>query len=161
MQRFVNEYEYTQDILEESIGVWWDRKFRDGYCTMFVVFILIAVLSIVLRRPVFLLFEFCPLFGITLFRFNRKKAIQIERERMDILFRGLPISYRVEVGEDIFTISPKNTNRIQFSDVENYTETRNLIVLFIRGSMTLPLVKNGFKEGTKEDFMSLLAGKVK
>lgn len=42
-----------------------------------------------------------------------------------------------------------------------YIETRNLIVLLVKGSMTVALDKRGFKEGTKEAFMSLLADKMK
>lgn len=161
MQHFVNEYEYTPDILQESIGAWWDYKYKDGYRSMLAVFILIAVLSIVMKRPVFLLTELAPLFVVVLFRFKKKKSIQIEQERIDILFRGTDLFCRVEVGEDISFTSLKGNRRIQFSDVENYIETRNLIVLFVKGSMTIPLDKKGFREGTKEDFMSLLANTVK
>lgn len=161
MQHFVNEYEYTPDILKESVGAWWDRRFRGGYRSMLAVFILIAVLSIVMKRPVLLLAELAPLFVIVLFRLKKRKAIQIEQERVDILFPGLPASYRVEVGEDISVTSSKGNNRIQFSDVENYIETKNLIILFLKGSMTLALDKKGFREGTKEAFMSLLADRIK
>lgn len=161
MQHFVNEYEYTPDILQESIGSWWDYKFKDGYRSMLAVFILIAVLSIVMKRPVFLFAELAPFFVVVLFRFKKKKSIQIEQERIDILFRDLDLFCRVEVGEDIYFSSLKGNRRIQFSDVENYIETRNLIVLLIKGSMTVALDKKGFREGTKEDFMSLLANTVK
>lgn len=157
MQHFINEYEYTPDILEESTGAWWDCKFKAGYRSMLVVFILIAVLSITLKKPVLLLVELAPIFVITLFRLKKKKAIQIEQERVDTLFRNSALLYRVEVGEDISVTSSKGENHIQFSDVEGYTETKNLIILFIRGSMTLALDKKGFREGTEEAFMSLLA----
>ncbi len=157
MQRFVNEYEYTPDILEESVGAWWDCKFKAGYRSMCVVFILIAVLSIVMKRPVLLLVELAPLFVIASLILKKKRAIQIEQERVSTLFHNSALSYRVEVGEDISVTSSKGNNRIQFSDVENYIETRNLIILFVKGSMTLALDKKGFKEGTKEAFLSLLA----
>ncbi len=161
MQHFVNEYEYTPEILEESVGAWWDCKFRSGYRSMLVVIVLIAVLSIVMKQPVLLLVELAPLFVIALFGLKKKKAIQIEKERVDILFRSSPLSYRVEVGEDISAVSSKGNSRIQFSDVENYVETKNLIILFVKGSMTLAFDKKGFREGTKESFMSLLADKIK
>ncbi|MDE7339332.1 MAG: YcxB family protein [Lachnospiraceae bacterium] len=157
MQHFVNEYEYTSDILEESVGAWWECKFKAGYRSMLVVFILIAVLSIVLKRPVLLLVEFAPFFVIMLLKLKKKKAIQIEQERVDILFHSSALSYCVEIGEDISVTSSKGNNRIQFSDVEKYIETKNLIILFVKGSMTLALDKKGFREGTKEAFMSLLA----
>lgn len=156
MQHFVNEYEYTPDILKESTGACWDRMFKDGYRSMLMVSIVIVVLSIVMKRPVILLAEVAPLFVVVLFRLKKKKSIQLEQERVDILFRGLSLTCRVEIGEDISVTSSKGKNRIQFSDVENYIETRNLIVLLVKGSMTVALDKKGFKEGTKEDFMSLL-----
>ncbi len=160
MQHFVNEYEYTQDILKESIGSWWDWKFRDRFRSMLIISVLIAVLVIVIKQPLFLLAELVPLFLIILFKFKKRNSIQIEWERIDILFRGKGLSYRVEIGEDISFTSAKGSNHVQFSDVENYIETKNLIVLFLKGSMTLALDKNGFKEGTKEDFMSLLAERI-
>ena len=161
MQHFVNEYEYTPDILKESTGAWWDCKYKDGYRSMLMVSIVIAVLSIIMKRPVVLLMEFAPLFVVALFLYKKKKAAQIEQERVDILFHGSSLTYRVEVGEDISVTSSKGKSRIQFSDVENYIETRNLIVLLVKGSMTVALDKRGFKEGTKEAFMSLLADKMK
>lgn len=161
MQHFINEYEYTPEILKESVGAWWDCKFKSGYRSMLVVFILIAVLSIVMKQPVLLLLELAPLFVIALLGLKKKKAIQIEQERVDILFRSSPLYYRVEVGEDISATSPRGNSRIQFSDVESYIETKNLIVLLVKGSMTLAFDKKGFKEGTKEDFMSLLADTIK
>lgn len=67
MQHFVNEYEYTQDILKESIGSWWDWKFRDRFRSMLIISVLIAVLVIVIKQPLFLLAELVPLFLIILF----------------------------------------------------------------------------------------------
>lgn len=161
MPHFVNEYEYTPDILRESVGAWWDYKFKAGYRSMLMVIILIAVLSIVAKRPVLLSAELAPVLIMVLFRLKKKKAIQLEQERVDVLFRSLPLSYRVEVGGDICVTSPKGNNRIQFSDVESYIQTRNLIVLFIKGSMTLALDKKGFQEGTEKAFLSLLADTIK
>ena len=152
MQHFVNEYEYTPDVLEESVGAWWDCMFKAGYRSMLVVFILIAALSIVMKRPVLLLVELAPLFIIVLFKLKKKKSIQIEKERVDTLFRNSALTYRVEVGEDITVISAKGNNHI---------ETKNLIILFTKGSMTVTLDKKGFREGTKEAFMSFLTDKIK
>lgn len=160
MQHFVNEYEYTPDVVKESVGAWWDCKLKAGYRSMLAVFILIAALSIAMRQPVVLLAELAPLFVIVLFQLKKKKAVQIELERVNILFRGSSLSYHVEVGEDISVTSSKGSNRISFSDVESYIETKNLIILFTKGSMTLALDQKGFREGTKEAFMSLLADKI-
>lgn len=157
MQHFVNEYEYTSDVVKESVGAWWDCKLKAGYRAMLAVFILIAALSIAMRQPVVLLAELAPLFITVLFQLKKKKAVQMEQERVNILFRGSSLSYHVEVGEDISVTSSKGNHRISFSDVESYIETKNLIVLFLKGSMTLALDKKGFREGAKEDFMSLLA----
>lgn len=161
MQHFVNEYGYTQAILEESIGAWWDYKFKGMHRSMLIVSILILAVAALKRWPVFLLAELAPLFIILLFRYKKKKAVQSEWERIDVLYHGTDLRYRVEVDGDITFTSPKARSRIRFSDVEGYIETKDLIVLLIRGSMTLPLDKKGFKEGTKEAFMSLLADKVR
>lgn len=160
MQNFVNEYEYTQDIMKESVGAWWDYKFKGGYRSMLVGFLLITIVAIVGKRPVLLLLEIIPVFVIVLSILKKKKAIQMEQERSEVLFRS-SASCRLEVGGDISVTSPRGSNRIQFSDVENYMETKNLIVLLIKGGMTLAFDKNGFKEGTKDEFLSFLADKMK
>lgn len=161
MQHFVNEYEYTTDVLEESVGAWWDCKFKNGYRSMLVVSVLIVVLSFIMKRPAFLLTELAPLFVIVLFKYKKRKSIQIEKDKIDVLFQNLPLSYHVEIGENIIVTFSKGSNCIQFSDVEKYIETQNLIILIVKGSMTLALYKKGFKEGTEEEFKSLLASKIR
>lgn len=161
MQHFVNEYEYTRDLIEESVGAWWACKYKAGYRSMSVQIILLVLLAIVMKRPVLLLLELAPLFVLVLFKVRKKQSIQLERERIEILYRNLTALFHIEVGEDLSCTTPNGNSRVQFSDVEDYVETKNLIVLFLKGNMTLAIDKKGFKEGTNEDFLSLLKDKVK
>lgn len=161
MQHFVNEYEYTRDFIEECVRAWWACKYKAGYRSMSVQIILIAVLAIMMKRPALLLLELAPLFVIMLFTIKKKKSIQLERERVEVLYRNSTALFHIEVGEEIFCTTPNGNSHVNFSDVEGYAKTKNLIVLFIKGNMTLTLDKEGFKEGTKEDFLSLLEEKVR
>lgn len=48
-----------------------------------------------------------------------------------------------------------------FSDIEDFIETKNLIVLLLKGSLTVALSKNGFKEGSAEECIAFLKENIK
>lgn len=165
MEIMVNEYEYTPEISAEAVGAWWQQKFRNGYVTMIILIILIPLMQILaiffIGRFRFLLaFEIFPIAVIILFRMKQSKAIQTERERMEVLFENGTFVYRIEFGSEIHTTSLKGENCIKYEDIEDFSETRNLIVLFLKGSMTLALHKEGFQKGSKEECIDFLKKKI-
>lgn len=165
MESIVNEYEYTPEISAEAVGAWWQQKFRNGYITMIILIVLIPLMQILAtffigRFRLLLALEIFPIAVIILFRMKQSKAIQTERERMEVLFQNGTFVYRIELASEIHTISSKGENRIKYEDVEGFRETRNLIVLFLKGSMTLALHKEGFQKGSAEECTDFLKKKI-
>ena len=156
MALFVNEYEYTTDIISESIAAWWGKKYRNGYISMGICTLLALGLFLLIKDSVYLLLGLLCMLLIVLFKVKEKRAIKLQQERFKVLYKdAIPIT-RVEISEDIYTSTNERESRISFSDVENVVETKNLIVLFVKGSMTVTLDKQGFISGNADECMNYL-----
>ena len=160
MKLFVNEYKHTTDIISESMAVWWGRRFRKGYISMGICILLILGLSFLTMKLPYLLLELLPILMIVLFKVKEKQAVKQEAERMEVIYNDIIPSIRVEISEDIHVSSDKNDNRISFSDVENVVESKNLIILLVKGSMTVPLDKKGFISGNADECMKYLKERI-
>lgn len=149
MSYFVNEYQYTADIIAESNIAWRRRKHIIGYICIPVMVLFILLCSIVAGHfiPKILALEVVPLFLSVQYIRAEKISVKTERERIEVLFGSTAPVLRVEIGEDVRMISSRNDSHVSFSDVENMVETKNLIVLMIKGSITVSLHKNGFRQG--------------
>lgn len=156
MALFVNEYEYTTDIISESIAAWWGKKFRNGYISMGICILISLGLFLLRKRLIYLLLGLLSILLIVLFKVKEKRSVKLEQERMKVLYKDAVPIIRVEISEDIYTSTNKRESRISFSDVENVVETKNLIVLFIKGSMTVALDKKGFISGNADECMDYL-----
>lgn len=164
MESFINEYEYTNNVISEGISAWWHRKynFKKGYLLCGILFLLILLLSLYKKRWELLMLELLPaLILLLMIPFLHKKvrlAVQTEQERMKVIFPdGIPV-VQVEIGEDICMITPKAQTHVQLSDVEDIIETKNLIVLMVKGMMTVTLDKRGFKQGNADECMKYIKG---
>lgn len=116
--RFVNEYRYTEDVIEEGVGSWWKWKFK------------------------------------------KYAGVKNEKKRMHVLHPEEPPMFHVEIEGEEITIRSKDACRsVSIDTVEGIAETKSLIVLFIQGLMTVTMRKDGFLEGTAEDYLSYLKKK--
>lgn len=156
MKHFVNEYKYTTDIISESMAVFWMRYFRNGYKSMGIFILLILCLALFRMQLIYLLLEPLPILMIVLFKVKEKRSVKLEQERMKVIYKDAVPSIRIEIGEDIHCLSDKRESSVSFSDVEDMVETDHLIVLFIRGSMTMVLDKEGFLSGTADECIKYL-----
>lgn len=156
MNLFVNEYKYTTNIISESMAVWWGRKFRNGYISMGICILLILGLSLLRMQFAYLLLELFPIPVIVLFKVKEKRAVKLEQERMEVIYKDVVPSVRIEINEDIHVLFNEKESRVSFSDVENVVETNNLIIIFIKGSMTAALDKKGFITGDADECMNYL-----
>lgn len=156
MKLFVNEYKYTTDIISESMAVFWMRYFRNGYISMGIFILSIFILSLFSMQLTYLLLEPLPILMIVLFKVKEKQSVKLEQERMKVIYKDVVPSIRVEISEDIHLLSDKRESCVSFSDVEDMVETNHLIVLFIRGSMTVALDKKGFISGNADECIDYL-----
>ena len=156
MKLFVNEYKYTTDIISESMAVFWMRYFRNGYISMGIFILLILSLALFRMQLIYLLLEPLPILMIVLFKVKEKRSVKLEQERMKVIYKDVVPSIRVEISEDIHLLSDERESCVSFSDVKDMVETNHLIVLFIRGSMTVALDKKGFISGTADECIDYL-----
>lgn len=158
MKSFINEYEYAFDMISEGITACWYKKYniKRGYLLAGVLFLLLILVCLYEKRWEFLALELLPLLLILLFHNKVKAAVKLEQERMKVIFPDCAPILRVEIGEDICMVTPKAETHVQFSDMENIIETKNLIILMVKGMMTVTLDKRGFKQGNVEECMAYL-----
>lgn len=153
MTYFVNEYQYTADVSAESVIAWRRKKFRVGYLYIPIAALIILLASVGFGhfRPDVLIMEVVPLLVLVMYIRAEKIGAKSERERIEVLYKYAVPVFHVEIGEDLHVITPRSESHVSFSDVENMVETKNLIVLMIKGRMTISLHKNGFLQGNAEE----------
>lgn len=64
---------------------------------------------------------------------------------------------------DLFVIhesSDKGENNVPFSDIENLAETKNWVILFLKGSMTVAPDKKGFTSGNADECINYLKARI-
>lgn len=160
MESFINEYEYTFDVICEGITAYWHKKYniKRGYLLSGILFFLLLLVCLYEKRWIFLALELLPLLLILFFHNKVKIAIKLEQERMNVIFPDSAPIFRVEIGEDICMVTPKAETRVQFSDIEDIIETKNLIILMVKGTMTVTLDKRGFKQGNADECTKYIKG---
>ncbi len=161
MNHFVNECLYTPQVISEAIGAWWDKRLRSDLWKFLLLMVLILAGSILTDNYYLLFMELLPVLILALYKYKARQSIRTEKERLKVIFQEETPVYYVEIGEDIYYKTPKSENRVQFSDLLDARETKSLIVLFLKGSMTLTMSKTGFKEGNYKDCLAYLKTRIK
>lgn len=147
---FINEYQYTPEILSEGMEAWWRKKFKKGYIDMTVLLILIALSSFITWKLWLLTLEILPLSFMVLFQKKKKNAVKNEQERLKVLFKDTVPVFRVEIGEEIRMTTFNGERHVSFADIEGFMETDNLFLLFLKGNMAISLDKRCFLQGDEE-----------
>lgn len=155
-KKFVNEYEYNRKIVEESLRSWWNKKFKNNYVIIGMVIIILIILFLMTFNIHWLLLTIILFLPILLVELKKRIAIKTELDRLSVVYKEKIPVIKVIIDKDIKLITSNSEKSIEFSSIESFTETKNLIVLMIKGSMTVPLSKKGFIEGTYEDFLTYL-----
>ena len=154
---FVNQYEYNREIVKEAINSWWNKKFQKVYCIiMMVPVILLFVLFFMTKEVKWLYLLSLPLLPIILLFLKKKIAIKTELKRISVIYKGETPKVKIIVDKEINMITSQGERSIEFSSIESFVETKKLIVLIIKGSMTIAVSKTGFTEGPYEEFLLYL-----
>lgn len=161
MTKFINEYEYTPEIISETLGAWWQRKFRPGYICMIIIFMLILLLSLLKKPITFSPYIVLPLFVMVIFKIRERREIKAEQKRVRALFKNQAPVFKVILAKDICARSPQGETHVGFEKLKNLIVTPNLIILLMEGNMTVALSKKGFQEGTPESCITYLKDYIK
>jgi len=160
-KRFVNEYEYNSDFVKEAITAWWNTKFKKSLITMCTLMIILIVIFLITMKIKWLLISLICLLPIILLSLKKKIAIKTELERMDVVYKGEPLFIKVIFDNNIRLSTSQGERSVELNAIESFVETKNLIVLMVKGSMTIAFSKAGFTEGTCEEFLQKIKQFVK
>ena len=156
MQTFVNEYKYTEAVISEVMKAWWGRSLRLSYIAAGVCALLaVALLLMDSGWEALALLLMCVL-TIAVFKGKEKQAAKLELERLEVNYKNAIPTFHIEIGDDIRITADQLEKRVSFSDTKKVVETKNLIVVFTKGNMTVALDKNGFLSGNAKECMDYL-----
>ena len=140
---FINEYQYSNDIISEVMKIWWYSKSKQDY----IAAIANAVIMFVLFLIILLLF---------FLEFKKINIIKSEITRANVLYKNEKLNIKVIIDDGIHMITSQNERNISFDDIENISESVNVIVLLCKGDITVTLVKDGFVNGDYENCITYL-----
>lgn len=170
MNYFVNEYRNTDEIIAECITAQVRRRsvilyIGIGYFILWALFLL--SMRINFGVSIFygwssqeLVAVIMPPLLIWLCMRRKNRAIRMQQERVRVVYKDAIPVYRIEIGEDIHATSPESERNISFSDVRKLIETENLMIMMIRGNLTVTLDKRGFTQGDADTCRQYLKEKI-
>ena len=156
MQLFVNECSYTDEVIEEAVKAWWDWKVKKQKILFIVILAVFAVYGIVAKNPFFLIPAILSVVGLILIQVKVNNAIKLEKERVKVLSPDGPVLYKLVLGEQLVITLKDSTRSVSLDNIEGFAETKNLVVLFVKGMMTIPFDKSRFSSGNAEQLMNVL-----
>ena len=156
MQQFKNEYDYTDDLIKESITSWWNWRIKKQKMMFYVCIAFFGIWFVVQKQAMYLIPAVLAVGGLFLIKYRIRNEVKTEMQRARVMYPDKTPHISVEIGEDVTLSSGDNTRHLKVSDIENYKETQNLIVLFLKGKLTIALSKDGFTEGTAEEMIKFL-----
>ena len=156
MEHFVNVYAYTPSAAADAWCVWWRTRFRTFYITAGIFIAVIIAISWILWQPLYIIYETFPVIAIIFMERNRRKLRRDAEEEYNRNFKDESPTIRVEIGENISLITPKNIERISFGDIEHIGSRDEIILLTVSGSRLVVLKKDGFLDGTPEACMAYI-----
>ena len=141
MNHFVNEYEFTEDISEESIGCFMRDKAGKDY-KFFLIFIPLSLVFAVVTKDIIFLFlalalVLVSLLIIGLIKLTTYRTVKVEKERKKVLYPDGNPTFRIEIDKSIHIKNGEKENNIAFSDIVKILDTKNLIVIIFKGSLNI------------------------
>lgn len=163
----VNKYNYTEDIIKEYQNAWWRNEFKIGNVSMVATFI-IAITMLVLKfnngsiSILSSLLIALPILYFISYPIKKNKAIKMETEKYQKSYnrKNNKIEIKLE-NNNIIINSNGNKTEVEYVKVKKIIETKNLIVILLKGDMTISLKKDSFIDGTSDECKRFLKEKMK
>lgn len=167
---FKNEITLTKDIVKEYQTAFWIKRKGAGLymiflAVIFIVGIITAITGILDNKMNYYTYLFIgvPVFCILIITLRIHNDIRTEYQRLYELNHG---EYQVlvyEISDQIIKYNPstKGSSTINFSQIVKVFDTKNLIILLMRGNMIIPIKKDGFTLGSYDDCKTYIIQKCK
>lgn len=166
---FVNEYDMTNDMLTEVVKASCRHGRTKRYIALTILLLVVLTVGeialganlptyIVLIVFALILWSFC---FVVVELIRVRQAMRTMSDRIDVSTNKNGLHYRIECKDDIVSISGNSKKDITLepSDIKGVEQTKNFIVLFIKGAMILPINKSAFESGSLDDVKSFIGKK--
>lgn len=165
----INRYNYTKDIIREYQNAWWKNEFKIGNISMIATFI-IAILLLIQRiqkgtvniYAIFLVVM--PILYFIMLPIKKNKAVKTEINRYNETYKNIDNIIEIKLNKKNDKIELKTAGgktQVTYDKIKKYIETKNLIILLLKGDMTISLKKDAFVDGSEEECKNLLKEKIK
>lgn len=158
---FVNEYDYTPAFIRMSVKAALWRQYRLYVLILSAAALLFAALASYFRYPLLLLLTAVLLVDLALLWVKCRRAEKTEAARLQVLYKDGAPRLRIVVTDEAVTMeAPDVTRTIAYADAVDLYETSELMVLRLKGRMTVPMKKDSFTQGTAEGCAAFLQKKL-
>ena len=172
MNYFVNEYRNSDEIIAECVTAQVHRRSIVLYIAigcyalwtlymiaMDIYFGAFSIYNVLSSYEFMTIILTALLIWLCIRRKNR--AIRMQQERIKVFFKDEIPFYHIEIGEDIHITTLGSERNISFSDVMKLIETKNLMILLVRGNLEATLDKRGFVQGDADECRQYLKEKIR
>ncbi|MBQ8597093.1 MAG: YcxB family protein [Lachnospiraceae bacterium] len=147
----INKFKFTKELVKEHVLYYW-MKYVIGIggiaVILFAYYLYLFLVSE--RQPELIVFVCVLLIPVVLcVRINKDIKNILERNRVQYGDEA-PV-YTVEMDEEIVVTVNEISMHISPDNIKKYVQTKNLLVLYINGSMAVVLKKDSFVQGSVEE----------
>ena len=161
MEKFINKYEYTDDVITEAMTAYWSMKNGGHHGRDAIIISMFSVVAALLNQWIFSAFFIVGLFVfIIISDYKRRKIIFNEIQRKKDFNPNEDLVIEVTVAADIHLKSGETERIASFEDIADFVESKNLIVLLFKNDATLTLHKGNFVEGNANDCLVYICDKI-
>lgn len=161
VDKFINEYTYSEEMIRESLLAKWYDKNKKVYIAIALFIVVMLVMAVVKRNWIFLIFVALFIALGAFYELIKKRTVNEDVEKAQGLYEDGATSIRVEISDVIRAKSASNEKEIQYSDVTKLINSKNLILIVLKGGTTFTLSKDGFISGDAVECLQYLKKKVR
>lgn len=167
MQKFVNEYEYRTEYMEETLKGWMNRRYITPVNRILCMPLLVLGILLVFLKPdeegrkLGFYVAGLAVFILLAPFLSERRSLKIQKQRLQTMYqnRELHVRYEAEGERCSCRIAEnENENILSLSETEDHFETDHFLVLSLKGRLMIPMKKDCFlpEGGQEEDFRKFM-----
>ena len=170
----INRIQYTPEVLQETQAAAFKKKIGNRFYAIYFLAAIMAAFFIYYISSAshgpkdFTTWIFLVL-GIALSletyvmrKLQDKRMVKVNRKKFEEMYGNDRPVMVTEISDDGLVVHTGSSEKhIAYKDVKEFIETKNLIVLYMKNEMVMPLSKDGFEDGTVEDCIEIFQTNIK
>ncbi|MFI3307555.1 MAG: YcxB family protein [Mycoplasmatota bacterium] len=153
-------YEHNLKNSKEIAEAWFNNKAKKINIIIYIFIVLLIIAMIFSFQILYLLFFGLLLIVKVVYIKKRKDLVNMEGARLKVIYKDKPLNVTVELDDKIHLISNKSQRVLEYSDILEIIQSKNFIVLVVKGQMTIAINKNNFETGSAKECLKLLKEKL-